>query len=311
MQQKRLGFSPTRWAFVALLAIGLSACAGSRSAHNTAPTSSDPLADAHYKIGKPYQVSGTWYYPQEDFEYVETGISSWYGPGFHGKKTANGEIYDQMAMTAAHRTLPLPSVVRVTNLKNGRSVVLRVNDRGPFAKERIIDVSQAAAQKLGFEVSGTAQVRVEILPAESRHVVSQLKEPGVIAPPAVPVATVQAQSLDAPSGSQVATQETTTQYARLDETETATMSSQGTVQQGQPEDSDIFVQVGAFGAIHNAERLKARISSLGPTKISKTKTGETYLFRVRVGPVDTVNEADHIVSQLKANDFHDVQIVLE
>lgn len=118
---------------------------------------------AHYKPLEPYEIRGVRYYPREDYGYDETGISSWYGPGFHGKQTANGEIYDQMALTAAHKTLPLPSCVRVTNLENGQSVVLRVNDRGPFHGERIIDVSQRAAQLLGFEEQGTARVRVQML----------------------------------------------------------------------------------------------------------------------------------------------------
>ena len=113
-----------------------------------------------YKVGKPYQIQGTWYYPHEQPDYDETGIASWYGPNFHGGRTANGEIFDENALTAAHRTLPLPVNVRVTNLDNGKSIILRVNDRGPYAKGRIIDVSKAAAKLLGFSGQGTAKVRV-------------------------------------------------------------------------------------------------------------------------------------------------------
>lgn len=128
-----------------------------------------PLQDAppelsgNYKIGKPYQISGQWYYPHHNPDYDEVGIASWYGPGFHGNKTANGEIYDQNALTAAHPTLPMPVLVRVTNLENGRSLVLRVNDRGPFVGGRIIDVSRRAAERLGFWRQGTAWVRVKYL----------------------------------------------------------------------------------------------------------------------------------------------------
>ncbi len=122
-----------------------------------------------YKIGKPYRVGGVWYYPQEDFRLVETGIASWYGPDFHGKRTANGEIYDQNELTAAHRTLQMPSLVRVTNLENGRSVVVRINDRGPFLHGRVIDVSKRSAELLGFVNRGTARVRVEVLEKESRQ----------------------------------------------------------------------------------------------------------------------------------------------
>ncbi len=127
----------------------------------------------HYKVGAPYQIDGVWYRPTEDFGYRRTGIASFYGGeargiDFHGRLTANGEIYDMHALTAAHPTLPLPTLVNVTNLENGRSVVLRVNDRGPFIAGRIIDVSRRAAQELGFERQGTATVRVEVMARESR-----------------------------------------------------------------------------------------------------------------------------------------------
>lgn len=120
-----------------------------------------------YKVGKPYTIKGIKYYPAEDYSYDEVGIASWYGPNFHGKKTANGEIYNQYGMTAAHKTLPLPSIVRVTNLENGRSVKLRVNDRGPYHDGRIIDLSGTAAEMLDVKSKGTAKVRVQILPDES------------------------------------------------------------------------------------------------------------------------------------------------
>jgi rare lipoprotein A len=117
-----------------------------------------------YKLGNPYTIDGVQYTPFEDFSYSEEGMASWYGhgDGFNEKATANGETYSKDEMTAAHRTLPLPSVVKVTNLENGKSVLVRVNDRGPFARDRIIDLSQAAAQKLGYEAQGSTKVKVEI-----------------------------------------------------------------------------------------------------------------------------------------------------
>ena len=121
-----------------------------------------------YKVGNPYQIMGRWYYPKEDYNYSEVGIASWYGDDFHAQKTANGESYDMNTLTAAHRTLPLPSIVKVTNLENGRSLVLRVNDRGPYAKERIIDISKRGAQLLGYQTKGTAKVKVEIMAQESK-----------------------------------------------------------------------------------------------------------------------------------------------
>ena len=125
--------------------------------------------DPVYKVGNPYKINGKWYYPAIDYNYEEIGIASWYGPGFHGKKTANGEIFNQNKISAAHRTLPMPSIVKVTNLDNGLILErVRINDRGPFAGNRIIDLSKKAAEELGFVNLGTARVKVEILEDESR-----------------------------------------------------------------------------------------------------------------------------------------------
>lgn len=128
----------------------------------------------HYKVGKPFKINGVWYFPKENWTYDEIGQASWYGDDFHGKRTANGEIFDKNKITAAHRTLPLPCIVRVTNLENGISLLIRVNDRGPFAKDRIIDLSYAAARMLRFDKHGMARVRVQILPEESRKLKEKL-----------------------------------------------------------------------------------------------------------------------------------------
>jgi len=116
-----------------------------------------------YKVGQPYQIDNVWYYPREQPDYDETGIASWYGPTFYGKRTANGETYDGNQLTAAHRTLPMPVNVRVTNLQNGKSIIVRVNDRGPYARGRIIDLSKRAAELLDVVQTGTARVRVTYL----------------------------------------------------------------------------------------------------------------------------------------------------
>ena len=117
----------------------------------------------YYKVGNPYSINGIKYIPKEDPNYFEEGIASWYGPKFDGKLTANGEVFDQYAVTAAHRTLPIPSLVKVTNLENNRNIVLRINDRGPFVGDRIIDLSYKSAQMLGIIEKGTGKVRVEII----------------------------------------------------------------------------------------------------------------------------------------------------
>lgn len=131
-----------------------------------------------YKVGNPYQIAGRWYYPKEDYNYSEVGMASWYGEDFNGKMTANGEHYNMNTLTAAHRTLPLPSIVKVTNLQNGRSVIVRVNDRGPYVKDRIIDLSKHGAQLLGYMGQGTTKVRVEVMEKESRALkAAMLNEP--------------------------------------------------------------------------------------------------------------------------------------
>jgi rare lipoprotein A len=147
--------SDSRWlGYATLLAMAL-ALAGC--------SSRQPSPGPHFKIGTPYQVEGRWYYPKFVTAYDATGIASWYGEAYDGHETANGEIYDVGALTAAHPTLQPPSLVQVTNLENGRSLVLRVNDRGPFVKNRLIDLSQAAARELGFEDQGVTRVHVRYL----------------------------------------------------------------------------------------------------------------------------------------------------
>jgi rare lipoprotein A len=119
-----------------------------------------PKGGGIYKVGEPYQVDGQWHRPREEPQYDRAGIASFYADDFHGRRTSNGEVFDMWALSAAHPTLPLPSYVYVTNLENGRTLLLRVNDRGPYVNNRVIDVSKAAARYLGFEVRGTARVRV-------------------------------------------------------------------------------------------------------------------------------------------------------
>jgi rare lipoprotein A len=120
-----------------------------------------PKGGGVYKVGQPYSINGQTFYPSESPSYRAEGIASWYGPDFHGRPTANGEVFDMHGISAAHPTMPIPSYARVTNLDNGRSIIVRVNDRGPYARNRIIDVSIGAAEALGFYDDGLAHVRVE------------------------------------------------------------------------------------------------------------------------------------------------------
>jgi rare lipoprotein A len=145
----------------------LSACSeielGSHIAKQVPKISGQKENVGYFKVGSPYRIKGRTYKPREKYQYSETGVASWYGPGFHGKMTANGEIFNKHELTAAHRTLQMPSMVRVTNLENGRSIIVRVNDRGPFAHDRVIDLSEKAAEIIGMKNQGTARVRVDVL----------------------------------------------------------------------------------------------------------------------------------------------------
>src|SRR3981189_1496886 len=145
-----------------------------------------PKGGGTYRVGKPYTVAGRVYVPEEDTEYREDGLASWYGDDFHGRLTANGEVFDMASLTAAHPTLPMPSYARVTNLRNGKSLVVRVNDRGPYHGNRLIDVSNKAAELLEFKSNGVARVRVEYVGraplegSDDRQLIATLRtgEPG-------------------------------------------------------------------------------------------------------------------------------------
>lgn len=163
----------SRFAAAGALSLALAACSSSNSridpkygvaaSPRVSKAAYIPSGGGRYQVGKPYKIAGKWYKPKEVNRYEKTGIASWYGDAFHGRKTANGEIYNMNAYSAAHPTLPLPSYVRVTNLANGNSVVVRVNDRGPFAHNRLIDLSKRAAGVLDFRRQGVAKVHVSYL----------------------------------------------------------------------------------------------------------------------------------------------------
>jgi len=159
------------WSLHVIVAVSLflAGCASSAPEVASKPRGKFRVGQPNYTT-KSYQINGVWYYPKVDYGYDQTGIASWYGEQFNLRPTADGEIFDMNQLSAAHKTLPLPSVVEVTNLQNGRELRLRVNDRGPFVDDRLIDVSRRAAQLLGFERSGTAPVRVKVLKEESIQV---------------------------------------------------------------------------------------------------------------------------------------------
>lgn len=158
------------WAFAAvgISALIISACGGTGSVPTSSPRPypvghSLPKGGGSAIIGQPYIIKGVRYVPRRQDSYDKVGLASWYGPGFHGRKTANGETFDSQRLTAAHKTLPLPSYLEVTNLENGRRLVVRANDRGPFVDGRIVDLSQRAARLLGYESQGFVRARVRYL----------------------------------------------------------------------------------------------------------------------------------------------------
>lgn len=277
-----------------------------------------------YKIGKPYQIKGVWYYPKENFEYDETGIGSWYGPKFHGRKTANGETYDMNGISAAHRTLPMPSFVRVTNLDNGRTLNVRINDRGPYAHGRILDLSRRAAQLLGFEKQGTARIRVRIMAEESRSIAARLKGEAELAEVGSPITvdklpkpTVSAQELPAPGSTAPVTATPVSappppmpEVNNGDQMASLPTDGQVTMEAVTP-NTNIFIQAGAFSNFDNANRVRARLSGIGPVKVSPVLINGRDLFRVRVGPLASVAEADHLLEQVILAGYTDARTIVD
>lgn len=285
----------------AILAVAiLSNCAETDRGERSTPYGSG------YKIGKPYTIKGVWYHPKVDYEYSETGIASWYGPNFHGKPTANGEIFDMNEVSAAHRTLPLPSVVRVTNLDNGRSLDMRVNDRGPFARGRIIDVSRRAAQLLGFYRQGIARVRVDIVADESRQLA---KHPGS-AP--VQVLADSRSSSSARSSPEAGRGVTRQPLMPLADSDQAMATSEGSIipiRAASP--TQLYVQAGAYSQLDNARRVRARLSGLGAVDIHPFRIGGRSLYRVRLGPLSSSDEADRVLAETVRAGYPGSHIVFE
>lgn len=306
----------------------LSACgstSGSKSGAGTAQRGA-------YKVGAPYKIDGVWYTPKEEFNHVETGVASWYGPGFHGKSTANGERYNQSDRTAAHRTLQMPSIVRVTNLSNGLSTVVRINDRGPFASNRVIDLSRTAAQELDVIRNGTARVRIEQLQAESLAVkdvaingggpgeqndaLAQLasgrrapQQPQQVMATAQPAAAPPATQVQAgwpanPRSSAVAQEQATTAPGRSGPTITSLASTLPTSSGG-----GFYVQTGSFSTAENAERQRGAVRSYGSSEISQASASGRDVYRVRLGPYTTSDAAGIVADRLKRSGYGDARVV--
>jgi len=258
-----------------------------------------------FKVGQPYQIEGQWYYPQESYSYDETGIASWYGPGFHNKRTANGERFNQRELTAAHRTLQMPSFVRVTNLSNGKSVVLRVNDRGPFARGRIIDLSERAAELLEFKNNGTARVRVQVLPEASRQVAQAARE-GRTWSGTMPEEQVTASHFDPSVKPQIETpMASAPRPFEIDGRPVAVHQVGGeyypdpvVTHKPVPASTQLYIQAGSFSQAGNADRLAHQLSARSRAFVVQVNVNGTTYHRVRVGPFASVPEADAALSRI-------------
>ncbi|MGE3143773.1 MAG: septal ring lytic transglycosylase RlpA family protein [Hyphomonadaceae bacterium] len=227
------------------------------------------------RVGPPYEANGRLYAPTPEPGYEQSGTASWYGPDFHGQAGANGERFDQDALSAAHPTLPLNSLVQVTNLQNGRELILRVTDRGPFVGERLIDVSRRAADVLGFQQNGTTRVHVRYLgPAPRRYT----------------------QTASAPAAPQ------NTAPRNAPPLEGAPFAQRPAFAAREPalRDSPFVVQIGAFSAEETARRIGAAVAVAGPVQIEPRSTARGPLYRVRVAGFESRDAAEAARSQVAA-----------
>jgi rare lipoprotein A len=241
-----------------------------------------PKGGGRYFLGEPYEVAGWKYYPREDPTYDKVGHASWYGPQFHRRMTSNGEWFDMDYLSAAHPTLPLPSYARVTNLENGRTVVVRVNDRGPFVGDRIIDLSRRSAEVLGFKEKGRANVRVQYLgpaPLNDRGgdlmAMNQRLQRGT---------GFTALAAAAPAPAAVAA-------AKL------------------PLRHGYYVQVGAYSDPRNAERARDALRPVGPISVTSIAGQLGTLYKVQLGPLEDQVKAVAALDQVVAQGHADARLV--
>ncbi len=259
------------------------AATASHTDHHPAYAQAGRPGGPRYKIGAPYQAGGVWYVPAEQPSYDEVGLASWYGDQFNGKPTADGEIFDMNAVSAAHATLPMPCIVEVTNLENGRSIKVRMNDRGPFHPGRIIDLSRGAAQQLGYFAKGTAQVRVRFISAAP---LVGLDAPTTMASnrmgamlPYSPVASITTPLASAAEPQRFA--------ARLAFT----------------------IQAGAFSDEANAQRVAARLGAAGQAAVSPFDHNGARLYRVTVGSWSSAEDADAARERVASLGFAAARVV--
>lgn len=279
-----------------------------------------------FKVGSPYKIDGKWYYPKEKYSHTEVGMASWYGPNFHGKKTANGEVFNKYELTAAHRTLQLPSLVRVTNVRNGKSIVVRVNDRGPFAKDRILDLSERSAELLGFKNDGTTKIKLEVLTEQSKQIAMAAKN-GVDTS-GTELAYNKGFSEPKPKVQPAALTNVEVSDLAPREMELANVSEvPGTVRAGRfmPDPvvvntldkpvsgiaQEIFVQAGSFGNPTNAYNLARKLGSIAEAKVVPVNVNGVNYHRVKLGPFTSMTDAHNALTQTSNAGYGHAIIVVE
>ncbi|MGM0678908.1 MAG: septal ring lytic transglycosylase RlpA family protein, partial [Pseudomonadota bacterium] len=248
-----------------------------------------PRVEPRSRYGNPdsYVVNGKRYYVKTSSQgYVERGHASWYGKKFHGHRTSSGETYDMYAMTAAHKSLPLPTYAEVTNLENGKKIIVKVNDRGPFHPGRIIDLSYAAAKKLGMSGKGTAPVQVKALEPRQPARPVQVKRQGA-----------SSRYIAARMGHQVPDKPAITN--QHDSASTSLNSA-------------IFIQVGAFSSRNNAEQLRSRLGrQFNNLNVAAAFHDDTRLYRVRIGPLASREEADRLIERIILNGLGEPRLIID
>ena len=309
----------SRFSTIAATALAAAACSSTPPPPPPKPVESQavqvPPNAGVYKVGQPYQVDNVWYYPREQPDYDETGIASWYGPTFYGRHTANGEMYDGASLTAAHKTLPLPVNVRVTNLDNGKSLVVRVNDRGPYARGRVIDLSKRAAELLDVVQTGTARVRVTYLGrADINGAPPPITPPAIAsALPAAPSGKVATAALGIVPGATVAAappRPVAMPVAPIPSQMFAEDQPTGKVTRVPvPVVTHLYVQLGAFSKMENARALLTKVG--GDLKISTLQRGGQTLYRVRSAPYASVKDADAVLARINGAGANDAHIVVD
>jgi len=275
-----------------------------------------PKGGGRYLVGKPYQVAGRWFKPKEQPGYDKTGVASWYGEAFHRRKTSNGEWFDMNELTAAHATLPLPSYAKVTNLENGREVIVRINDRGPFVGTRVIDLSKRAAAVLDYKRKGKTSVRVQYIgPAplndKGRHLVAMNRELQRGTPLKRMIAAANGnlggatQLALAPSAKPAKSKPTAApQLAAYQAEEPAPLPAQSGIGQL------YYVQVGSFVDPVNAERARASLASAWPVQVIELTGSGGSIYRVRIGPISDEPDAETALSEAVTLGHPDAHLIV-